>query len=391
MDYLFWIFYLYDRKISIGVQFILTFLTYLLVKYRYRQPSTYLVLKKSTKERLIKAFNPEPLILDSVTPYKFKTVKYNFSNHDVFNLGRKFKDEIKATIREYGVGTCGPRGFYGTLDIHLDLEKKISELFGKDAAIIYSNYFTCVQSVISCFCRARNNVFVHTKAFNAIHSGVLLSRANKHTYDTLEDLKHKLDTDLTDKYLIVERIGWNTGEMVDLNTIVDLKKRYGFRIILDEACSIPFVYQKPEDQDLYSQIDLIIGSLSLGYPTNGGFCATCREAVDYQRLSGSAYVFSASLPAFLSKAALCMLAETLDYRRIREKIKKAQELIPGIVSTSKSPILLIKCDDLYEKHNQLREEGYVIGMCGEYLRICINEECDEKDLKAVGDILIRNK
>lgn len=387
MGYIDLIKHIYDKKISIGIQIILTLLTYLLVKYRYRNSSSYIALSKSTKDRLIRLFNPEPIVTSTEVPYKFDKVVYNFSSYDVFNLARKYKQEIKSTIREYGVGTCGPRGFYGTLDLHLDLENKLAKLFEKDAAILYSNYFTCVQSVIPCFCKSRNNLFVHSRASEAIKSGVLLCRSVLHQYDSIEDLKNKLDKSIRDKFVIVEKVGKNTGEVVNLEMLVKLKKEYGFRIILDVAYEIPFMYQMPEDRSVYSEIDLIIGSLCLGYPTNGGFCIGTGDAIEYQSLSGAAYVFSASLPAFLCKSALCMIEEKIDYSKIRQKIKIAHQHIPGIISDERTPVLLVECEGIEDKLNRIRNEGYLVGRCGEYLRICVNEESEENHLKHIGDII----
>ncbi|KAM0680127.1 serine palmitoyltransferase component [Glugoides intestinalis] len=301
-----------------------------------------------------------------------------------------FKEQIKATIRKYGVGTCGPRGFYGTLDIHLTLETKLASIFAKDDAILYSNYFTCVQSIISCFCKTRNNVFVHKKASECIKSGLRLSQAKVYEFDTLEELIVLLKKpEIKDKYLIIERIGKNTGELVSLETLIKLKEAYGFRIILDEAYSIPFIYQEPIDKGLYSKIDLIVGSLCLGYPANGGFCVSCKEAIEYQRLSGAAYVFSASLPAFLAKTILCMLERDIEYKNLREKIQLARRHIKGIISYEKTPILLVECAEIERSYDQLKNEGYVVGRCGEYLRICINEETKEEDLKRIGILLKR--
>lgn len=389
MDYLLILKYIYDKKISITVQCILTILTYIVIRYRYKQPESYLVLKKKTKEKLLREYEPEPIILERIVPYEFKKIKYNFSNHDVFNLGKKYKNEIKNTIREYGIGTCGPRGFYGTLDLHIELEDRLAKIFNKEASIIYSNYFTCAQSVISCFCRSTNNVFINTEISECIRSGARLSRANIFTYDNLDNLELLLKQNIKDKYVIVEMVGKNTGELLDLKKIVEFKKLYGFRIILDVTYSMPFISQEPEDLDLYQEIDLIIGSLSLGYPTNGGFCATCKNAVDYQRLSGSSYVFSASLPAFLTKATLCALSDKINYEKIKQKIKIARNAIPGIVSTEKSPIFLIENNKIEEKLEKIREEGYVVGRNGKYLRVCINEDADEKDIKKIGEILLK--
>ena len=54
------------------------------------------------------------------------------------------------TIKEYAVGSCGPRGFYGTMDIHLNLERALSDYFG-NPAIIYADYVGCPASVITAF------------------------------------------------------------------------------------------------------------------------------------------------------------------------------------------------------------------------------------------------
>lgn len=387
MDYIYWIIYIYEHKISIGIQCVLALSTYLLLNYQYKKRSFYLDLSRSTQEKLIDLFQPLPIVEHAGEPYKFSKVKYNFSSFDVFNLSNRFKHEIKATIGEYGVGTCGPRGFYGTLDLHLDLEAKLGSLFEKEAAILYPNYFNCVQSVIPCFCRPRNHVFIHKDSAEAIHNGVRISKAKVTMFEDIEDLHSKLGTNITNKYVIVERVGKNTGKLLDLQMLVKLKHKFGFRIILDEGYNIPFMYQVPQEKKLYRDVDIITGSLCLGYPANGGYSVGCEAAVEYQRLGGCSYVFSASLPAFLVKATICMLDVVLDYTKIRERIEFAIECIDGVVSDPSSPIVLIETKDVYTKQKVLRDDGYVVGIHGSYLRLCINEDCSNEDLKRIGDLL----
>lgn len=379
--------YIVEKWVSIGIQCILTFLTFILIRYKYKSQYTALYLKKSTKKYLLSVFKSDPIIEKAPELYAYKTVKANFCNFDIFNLGGKYKKEIKDTIKEYGVGTCGPRGFYGTVDIHLELETKLAEVFGKESAILYSNYFTCIQSVIPAFCKSMHNIFVDSKASEAIKRGLTLSRSKIWTYDSLEDLEMKLSTKIPDKYVICERMGMNTGRIIDLKKLIELKKIFGFRIILDESYSLPFLYQRPEDLELYNSIELIIGSLSHGYPTNGGFCVGGKEAINYERLAAAAYVFSASLPAYISKAAICMLAEDIDYSVVRAKIAMAFKVIQKIVTSRSSPIVLIETQDVDKKIQNLKDHGYVVGRNGDYIRLCINEATDEKDLKAIGDII----
>ena len=213
--------YITKRYMSIGIQCVLTFLTFIVIRYKYRRNSTFLELKKSTRKRLLDMFNPIPIIAKREDPFIFKNIKANFSNFDVFNLGSRYKKEIKETILEYGVGTCGPRGFYGTLDLHLDLENKLAELFHKDAAILYSNYFTCIQSVIPSFCKSRNNVFVDVSVSEAIKRGLVLSRSKIHTFTSLDDLEVQLKENFTDQYVICEKMGMNTGKILNLEKLIE--------------------------------------------------------------------------------------------------------------------------------------------------------------------------
>jgi serine palmitoyltransferase len=87
---------------------------------------------------------------------------YNF-------LGLMNREETKAdaiaTLGKYGVGTCGPRGFYGTLDSHISLEKDLATFMGTEDGIIYSQGFATISSVISSFAK-RGDIIVWWVAFD---------------------------------------------------------------------------------------------------------------------------------------------------------------------------------------------------------------------------------
>lgn len=376
-----------DMKVNLLVQVTLLTLGYIVIKYKYKKTDNTCEIDKKMQKKLIKNFKPLPIVSNVQKIVPISDLKYNFSNFDIFNLGSMYKDQIKECLKIYGVGTCGPRGFYGTLDLHLKLEEKIATLFKKDAGILYSNYLTCVQSIISCFCKSRNNVYVYENASEAIKTGLKLSLAKVHYFASLEDLKEQLNICTTDRYLIIEKVAKNTGEIIDIKQLLQLKEKHSLRIILDETFSIPFLYQQPGDVELYSNIDLVIGSLSHGYPTNGAFCVGCKEAIEYQRLSGSAYVFSASLPAFLSKAAMLMLDEKLDYNQLKENVKFAFENLKNVISDESHPVILIEVDDLDRKIKKMRESGFAVGKHGKYLRLVVTVDLDRSLLLEAKKIL----
>jgi serine palmitoyltransferase len=392
----------WNLKEAIAIQSVLAILIYLLVRYRFRNPSNDLVLKKSTIKKLIENYKPEPLIENYlVEALEQPCVKYNFASYDIFNMRSKFKNEIRQTIQKYGIGTCGPRGFYGTLDIHLALEEKICSIFQKESCIIYSNHYACVQSVISCFCKLKNTIYFHEESSEAIIRGIKASKSSTIVFSTLENLESKLSREIEDKYLVVERISKNTGQMLDLQRIIELKYKYGFRIILDESYSVPFLYQNINEQielphgsskgssrlakkysELYKDVDVIVGSLCHGYPTNGGFSCGSLYVTEYQRLNGASYIFSASLPAFLVKAGLCCISEPIDYEKIKKVKKMARECIKNIVSDESWPIILVKTANAEDTKRKLRQKGYAVGINGEYVRVCFNENTSKEEILA---------
>ncbi|KAI5150488.1 serine palmitoyltransferase [Enteropsectra breve] len=380
---------LFRNKIAVLSQTVSVFLIFILVKYRFRNrvDTEIIKLKKRTVRRLIEDFKPEPLVpvAKHATVAKIPKIKLDCASYDIFNLGQKYKNEIKETIAEYGIGCCGPRGFYGTLDLHLTLEAKIAQFFKKEDAVLYSNHFTCVQSVINCFCRPKNVVYFYEYSSEAIMRGLLSTNAGSISFSSLEMLEGRLSTDIPDKYVVVERFSKNTGEIIDLQKIKRLRETYGFRLILDETHAIPFMFQSGED---YEGVDIVIGSLAHGYPGGGAFVVGSRDACEFQRLSSHSYVFSASLPGYLATAAMCFFDEKINYTKISKVIELAFDIIPGIISDAKSPILLIKRLNAKKTHARLLEKGIACGVNSKYLRICLNENITEKELEVLKEELL---
>ncbi|KAM0930986.1 hypothetical protein ACQ4PT_000674 [Festuca glaucescens] len=79
----------------------------------------------------------------------------NFASANYLGLigNEKILDSCVSSLEKYGVGSCGPRGFYGTIDIHLDCEAKIATFLGTPDSILYSYGISTIFSVIPAFCK----------------------------------------------------------------------------------------------------------------------------------------------------------------------------------------------------------------------------------------------
>lgn len=152
---------------------------------------------------------------------------YNFYN---FVANDTLKEKAIQTVRTYGVGPCGPPGFYGTQDVHMRTEADVATFLGTPACIIYSQAFSTISSVIPAFSK-RGDIIVVDKGVNhAIRKGIQISRSTVRWYehndmDDLERVLSKITKEqakkpLTRRFIITEGLFQDRGDMCDLPKIV---------------------------------------------------------------------------------------------------------------------------------------------------------------------------
>jgi len=197
-------------------------------------------------------------------------------------------------------------------------EADIAAHLGTPACIVYAQAFSTISSVIPAFSK-RGDVIVADKAVNyAARKGLQISRSTVRWYEhnDMDDLQRVLEKvtkeqakkPLTRRFIVTEGLFENVGDTVDLPKIIELKLRYKFRLILDETWSYGVLGRTArgvtEQQNVDpAEVDMIIGSLAGPLCAGGGFCAGSEEIVEHQRISATAYTFSAALPAMLATTA----------------------------------------------------------------------------------------
>lgn len=289
-----------------------------------------------------------------------------------------------AALDRYGCGSCGPRGFYGTIDVHLELEKAIAGFCGTDDAILYSDGASTVSSTIAAFCKRGDLIVVDEGVYEPVRTGVQLSRANVKwfAHNDMEDLRRVLTSvqqadkllgrklNAQRRFLVVEGLYKNTGNICPLDELIQLKHEFKYRLILDESFSfgtlgptgrgVTELYNKKNMFD--AEISII--SLENAMGSIGGMTIGTEEVVDHQRLSGSGYCYSASTPPFTATAALAAL-NLLQTRpevtlvrlhhncaflhdKLRTVLHQNLEDLLLITSDERSPIIMLQVADIPE-------------------------------------------
>ncbi|XP_034231659.1 serine palmitoyltransferase 1 [Thrips palmi] len=332
-------------------------------------------MSKEEEDRLIEEWNPEPLVSTprqdhpALKPHVVtgKAGHYldvdghhclNLATHNYLSFADKPEVEERAiqSIRKYGVGSCGPRGFYGTVDVHLELEEKLAKFMGMEEACVYAYGFSTIASAIPAYAKRGDVIFVDEAANFAIQKGLDASRSSIYYFkhNDVQDLERLLleheakmnprKAKVTRKFLVMEGIYMNTGNICPLPALLNLAHRFKCRTILDENVSFGTLGETGRGVTEHfnvnrEDVDLIVGSMEWALGSIGGFCVGSSFIVEHQRLSGLGYCFSASLPPLLTAAAIASLEEI--------------ERNPTLMS-----VLHGKCQDLHNALSNLGEAGF---------------------------------
>lgn len=229
----------------------------------------------------------------------------------------KVKEAAVEATRKYGTGMAGSRFLNGTLDIHIELEKKLAAFVGKEDAIVYSTGFNVNQGVLSCITGREDYILWDELDHASIIEGCRVSYSTKYKFrhndmDSLEKQLQKCDPDKV-KLIAVDGVFSMEGDVANLPEIVKLAKKYNASIMVDEAHSLGVLGKDYNGRGLVNQVgaendvELIMGTFSKSLASIGGFIAGDEVALDYLRHNSRAYIFTASATPASTAAASAAL------------------------------------------------------------------------------------
>lgn len=309
--------------------------------FKKKDSTKKIKLTEEEEDAIIAQYDPLPLVSTEINndPKEARIIESKYGKYIVINgvrcvnlathsfLGLSEHADIEESaiksIKKYGVGSCGPRGFYGTVDVHLELEEQLAKFMGVDEAIVYSYGFSTIASAIPAYAKRGDIIFADEEVNFAIQKGLDASRSEikffKHNnMEDLErllveqhaiDMKNKKKAARTRRFLVVEGIYIKTGKICPLPELISLRKKHKLRIFIDESISFGTLGSSGRGVTEHFnvpmiEVDLIMASMECALASVGGFCLGSTFIVEHQRLSSLGYCFSASLPPLLTSAAI---------------------------------------------------------------------------------------
>ena len=214
----------------------------------------------------------------------------------------KVKEAAIEAIKKYGTGCAGSRFLNGTLDIHIQLEKRLAEFVGKEDAIVYSTGFQVNLGVVSCVTGREDYILWDELDHASIIEGHRLSFSTKLKYkhndmESLEKQLQKCDPDKV-KLIVTDGVFSMEGDVAKLPEICALAKKYNANVMVDEAHGLG-VFGKQgrgtcDHFGVTNDVDLIMGTFSKSLASIGGFIAADESIINYLRHHSRSYIFSAS-------------------------------------------------------------------------------------------------
>lgn len=273
----------------------------------------------------------------------------------------KVRKAAQESIDRYGTSCTGSRFVNGSLDLHEQLEADLAEFVGKEAALVFATGMQVNLGTISALVGRGDTVILDKFDHASIVDGARLGwgETKRFRHNDMEDLERVLASipDERGKLVVVDGLYSMEGDIATLPEIVPLCKRYGARLMVDDAHSIGVLGNgrgTAAHFGLTEDVDLIMGTFSKSLASIGGFIAGTEDIIHYIKHFGRAFIFSASISppnATAARAALQVIQEEQDrvqrVNDIGERMRKSYQEIGFDIGSSITPIIpIIIGDDL---------------------------------------------
>jgi len=221
---------------------------------------------------------------------------------------------IDAT-KKYGTSCTGSRFLNGTLELHVEAERRLAKFVGKEAALMFSTGMQTNLGTISALVDKGDVVIIDKEDHASIYDGCRLAfgEMKRYAHNDMASLERVLQScpDNAGKLVVVDGVFSMGGDIAPLPEITALCQKYGARLMVDDAHSLGVLGDHGRGTanhfGLTDKVDLIMGTFSKSFASLGGFIAGDEVVMHYIQHHARSFMFSASMPAANVAAVLAAL------------------------------------------------------------------------------------
>lgn len=250
-------------------------------------------------------------------------------------LGLANHPEVRKTDAEaaaqYGFGSpMGARMMSGNTDWHEKLEAELSDFEKQEDTILLNYGYQGMVSAIDCLVDRHDVIVYDSESHACIIDGVRLHMGKRFVYghNDIENLEKQLEraTRLTEEtggaiLVLTEGVFGMSGDMGRIADIVALKKKYQFRLFVDDAHGFGTMGKTGagahEEQGVMDGVDIYFGTFAKSMASIGGFISSTEQVIEYLRYNMRSQIFAKSMPMPLVMGAL----KRLELLRTKPELK----------------------------------------------------------------------
>ena len=223
--------------------------------------------------------------------------------------------------KEWGLGyPMGARAMSGQTRQHEELEEQLAAFEGKEAAYLLNYGYMGMVSIIDALVSRQDVIVYDSESHACILDGVRLHMGKRYVYphNDIDNLNVQLGraTNLAEKQgggilVITEGVFGMTGDLGRLKDIAALKKKFNFRLLVDDAHGFGTMGKTgagtSEHFGVQDEVDLYFGTFAKSMALIGGFVAGDQEIINFLMYNMRSQIFAKSLPMPIVIGAMKML------------------------------------------------------------------------------------
>jgi glycine C-acetyltransferase len=254
----------------------------------------------------------------------------NLSSNNYLGLTThpKLKQKALAALDQFGVGTGSVRTIAGTMQIHVELERRLAEFKKTEAAVVFQSGFAANAGTVAAILTKDDFVISDELNHASIIDGARLSRAAIKVFPH-RDAKaaREIVRDLpasARKLLITDGVFSMDGDLGAMPELCNLAEEYGLIMMVDDAHASGVFGRNGRGTvdhfDLHGRVDIQVGTLSKAIGALGGYVAGNRNLIEFLQHRGRPFLFSTSHPPSVAATCLAALDVLLEEPHLIERL-----------------------------------------------------------------------